>query len=82
MELLDIVKKESGCSFYCDHYVCRNEVYSLGNGIYDSHDNIMSRELWEFDHKIDTERIPLSQMVTYLVCDELKYGFKSAYEQS
>jgi len=25
---------------------------------------------------------PLSQMVTYLVCDELKYGFKSAYEQS
>ena len=24
----------------------------------------------------------LSQMVTYLVCDELKYGFKSAYEQS
>ena len=32
------------------------------------------------------ERIPvfdgLSQMVTYLVCDELKYGFKSAYEQS
>ena len=24
----------------------------------------------------------LSQMVTYLVCDELKYGFKSTYEQS
>jgi len=24
----------------------------------------------------------VSQMVTYLVCDELKYGFKSAYEQS
>jgi len=24
----------------------------------------------------------LSQMVTYLVCDELKYGFTSAYEQS
>ena len=24
----------------------------------------------------------ISQMVTYLVCDELKYGFKSAYEQS
>jgi len=59
MELLDMVKKESGRSFRCDHYVCRNEVYSLGNGIYDSHDNIMSRGLWEFDHKIDTERIPL-----------------------
>jgi len=26
--------------------------------------------------------LPLSQMVIYLVCDELKYGFKSAYEQS
>jgi len=26
--------------------------------------------------------ILLSQMVTYLVCDELKYGFKSAYKQS
>jgi len=24
----------------------------------------------------------VSQMVTYLVCDELRYGFKSAYEQS
>jgi len=24
----------------------------------------------------------LSQMVTYLICDELGYGFKSAYEQS
>ena len=27
-------------------------------------------------------RMEVSQMVTYLVCDELKYGFKSAYEQS
>jgi len=34
-------------------------VYSLGDGIYDSHDSIMSRGLWEFDHKIDTECIPL-----------------------
>jgi len=24
----------------------------------------------------------ISQMVTYLICDELRYGFKSAYEQS
>jgi len=24
----------------------------------------------------------LSQMVAYLICDELGYGFKSAYEQS
>ena len=28
------------------------------------------------------QEVILSQMVTYLVCDELKYGFKSAYEQS
>jgi len=26
--------------------------------------------------------IVLSQMITYLICDELRYGFKSAYEQS
>ena len=59
MELPDMVKKESGCSFCCDHCVRWNEVYSLGDKIYDSHDSIMSRGLWEFDHKIDTERIPL-----------------------
>jgi len=58
MELPDVVKKESGCSFHCDHCVCRNEVYSLGDGIYNSHDSVMSRGLREFDHKIDTERIP------------------------
>jgi len=33
-------------------------VYSLGDGIHDSHDGIMSRGLWEFDHEINTERIP------------------------
>ena len=59
MELLDVVKKESGCSFCCDCCVRRNEVYSLGDGIYDSHDSVMSRGLWEFDHEISTECILL-----------------------
>ena len=54
-----MVKKESGCSFHCDHCVHQNEVYSLGDGIYDSHDGVMSGGLWEFDHEIDTEHIPL-----------------------
>jgi len=58
VELPDMVKKESGCSFHCDHCVCRNEVYSLGDGVYDSHDGVMSRGLQEFDHEIDTECIP------------------------
>ena len=58
MELPDMVKKESGCFFCCNRYVRRNEVYSLGDRIYDSHDCVMSGELREFDHEIDTERIP------------------------
>ena len=58
MELPDVVKKESGCSFRCDHRVHRNEVYSLGDGIYDSHDGVMSGGLREFDHEIDTKCIP------------------------
>jgi len=58
VELLDMVKKESGCSFRCDRRVCQNEVHSLGDGIYNSHDSVMSGGLWEFDHEIDTERIP------------------------
>jgi len=58
VELPDVVKKESGCSFRCDHRVHRNEVYSLGDGIYDSHDGVMSGGLWEFDHEIDTKCIP------------------------
>ena len=53
-----MVKKESGHSFRCDRCVRRNEVYSLGDGVYDSHDGVISRELWEFNHKIDTECIP------------------------
>jgi len=58
VELSDVVKKESGHSFCCDCCVHRNEVYSLGDGIYDSHDGVMSGGLWEFDHEIDTEHIP------------------------
>jgi len=57
VELPDMVKKESGRSFHCDRCVYRNEVYSLGDGIYDSHDGVMSGGLWEFDHEIDTECI-------------------------
>jgi len=59
MELLDVVKKESGCSFCCDRHVHWNKVYSLGDRIHDSHDSVMSRGLQEFDHEIDTEHIPL-----------------------
>jgi len=58
VELPDVVKKESGCSFHCDRCVCQNEVYSLGDGIYNSHDGVMSGGLQEFDHKINTECIP------------------------
>jgi len=57
VELSDVVKKESGCSFRCDRYVRWNKVYSLGDRIYDSHDGVMSGGLWEFDHEIDTECI-------------------------
>jgi len=58
IELPDVVKKESGHSFRCDRCVCRNEVYSLGDRIYDSHNGVMSGGLQEFNHKIDTECIP------------------------
>jgi len=58
VELPDVVKKESGCSFRCDHCVYQNEVYSLEDGVYDSHDGVMSRGLQEFDHEVDTECIP------------------------
>ena len=36
-----------------------NEVYSLGDRIYDNHDSVMSGGLWEFGYEIDTEYIPL-----------------------
>jgi len=54
-----MVKKESGCSFHCNRSVRRNKVYSLGEGIHDGHDGVMSGGLWEFDYKIDTEGVPL-----------------------
>jgi len=59
MVFSDIIEEESGCSFRCDHCVCRNEVYSFGDRVHDSHDGIMSGGLQEFDHKIDAECIPL-----------------------
>jgi len=59
MKLPDMVKKESGCSFHCNRYVCQNKVYPLGDGIHDGHDDVMSRGLQEFNHEINTERIPL-----------------------
>ena len=52
------MEEESGCSFHCDHHVRRNEVYSFGDSIHDCHNGIMSRGLWEFDHKINTEGVP------------------------
>jgi len=54
-----MMKKESGYSFRCNHCVCRNKVYSLGDGIHDGHDSVMSGGLRKFDHEINTEGIPL-----------------------
>jgi len=59
VEFPDVMEEESGCSFCCDCHVRRNEVYSFGDSIYDRHDSVMFRGLWEFDHKIDTEGILL-----------------------
>ena len=53
------MEEESGCFFHCDHRVHWNEVYSFGDSIHDRHDGVMSRGLQEFNHKIDTEGIPL-----------------------
>jgi len=58
VELPDMIKKESGCSFHCNCCVCQNKVYPLGDRIHNGHDGIMSRGLQEFDHKINTEHIP------------------------
>jgi len=52
------MEEESGCSFRCDRCVCRNEVHSFGDRIYDSHDDVMSGGLWEFNHEINTECVP------------------------
>jgi len=53
-----MVKKESGHSFRCNRCVRRNEVHSLGDGIHDGHDGVMSERLREFNYKIDTEDVP------------------------
>jgi len=58
VEFPDIIEEESGCSFCCDHHVHWNEMHSLGDSIHDCHDGIVSRRLWELNHKIDTEHIP------------------------
>jgi len=58
MEFPDVVEEESGCSFRCDRRVRRNKVYSFGDSIHDHHDSVMTRGLWEFDHKINADGIP------------------------
>jgi len=58
IELLDMVKKESGCSFCCNCCVRQNEVHSLRDGIYNGHDAVMTGRLREFNYKIDTEGVP------------------------
>jgi len=59
MEFPDVIEEESSCSFCCNRCVYWNEVHSFGDRIHDSHDSVMSGKLWEFDHEINTERIPL-----------------------
>jgi len=58
VELPDMMKEESGYSFRCNCCVRRNEVYSLGDGIHDSHNSVMSGGLQEFNYKVNTEGIP------------------------
>jgi len=58
IEFPDIMEEESGCSFRCDRHVHQNEVYSFGDSIHNCHDSIVSRRLWELNHKINTEHIP------------------------
>jgi len=58
VEFPDIIEKESGCSFRCDHHVHRNEVDSFGDSIHNHHDGVVFRRLQELYHKIDTEHIP------------------------
>jgi len=58
MEFPDVMEEESGCSFRCDRRVHWNKMYSFEDSIHDRHDGVMSRGLWEFDHKINTEGIP------------------------
>jgi len=58
IEFLDVMEEESGYSFYCDHCVHWNKVHSFGDRVHDSHNSVMSGELQEFDHKINTEYVP------------------------
>jgi len=58
MEFPDMMEEELGCSFHYDRRVRWNEVYPFGDSIHNCYDSVMSRRLWEFDHKIDTEGIP------------------------
>jgi len=58
MEFPDVMEEESSCSFHYDCRVHRNKVYSFGDSIYNRHDSVISRGLWEFNHKTDTECIP------------------------
>ena len=58
VEFPNVIEEESGCFFCCDRHICWNEVYSFGDSIHNCYDGVMSRRLWEFDHKIDTECIP------------------------
>jgi len=58
VEFPDIVEKESGCSFRCDRSIRQNKVHPFGDRVYDSHDSVMPRGLWEFDYEIDTEHVP------------------------
>jgi len=59
VEFPNVMEEKSGCSFCCDCRVHWNEVYSFGDSIHDHHNSIMSRGLWEFNHEIDTEGVPL-----------------------
>ena len=59
MKFLDIMEEESGCFFHCDCFVHRNKVHSFGDRVHDSHNSIMSGGFQEFDHRIDTECVPL-----------------------
>jgi len=58
VEFPDVMEKESGCSFHCDHSMRQNKVYPFGDRVYNSHDGIMPGGLWEFDYKIDAECVP------------------------
>ena len=59
MEFPDVMEKKSGCFFHCDYCVCQNKVYSFGDRIHNSHDSVMSGELWKFNYKINIEHILL-----------------------